>query len=88
MKELVEFIAKRLVDKPEEVIVKERESETTMVIELKVAQEDIGKIIGKEGKTIRSIRLLLSASSAKMRKRAVLELIEDDKPPRVEPATA
>ena len=79
MKALVEFIVKRLVDKPDEVIVSEIDGDTTIVIELKAAKDDIGKVIGKEGKTIKAIRLLLSAASAKIKKRSVLELIEDER---------
>lgn len=76
MKDLVEQIAKALVDKPEEVEVTEVEGEQTTVIELKVAKDDLGKVIGKQGRTARSIRTLLSAVSTKLRKRAVLEIIE------------
>jgi uncharacterized protein len=76
MKELVEFIAKALVDKPEEVVVTEIEGEQTSVIELKVAKEDLGKVIGKQGRTARAMRTILSASSTKLRKRSVLEIIE------------
>ncbi len=76
MKELVEYIAKALVDKPEQVQVTEIEGEQTSVIELKVAKEDLGKVIGKQGRTARAIRTLLSAASTKIGKRAVLEIIE------------
>jgi len=76
MKELIEFIAKALVDKPEEVNVTEIEGEQTSVIELKVAKEDLGKVIGKQGRTARAMRTILSASSTKLRKRSVLEIIE------------
>jgi len=76
MKELIEFIAKALVDKPEEVVVTEIEGEQTSVIELKVAKEDLGKVIGKQGRTARAMRTILSASSTKIRKRSVLEIIE------------
>jgi predicted RNA-binding protein YlqC (UPF0109 family) len=76
MKELIEFIAKALVDKPEEVLVTEIEGEQTSVIELKVAKEDLGKVIGKQGRTARAMRTILSASSTKLRKRSVLEIIE------------
>jgi hypothetical protein len=76
MKELVKFIAQSLVDKPEEVQVKEIEGEQTSVIELKVAKEDLGKVIGKQGRTARAMRTILSAASTKIRKRAVLEIIE------------
>jgi predicted RNA-binding protein YlqC (UPF0109 family) len=76
MKELISYIAKALVDKPESVEVKEVEGEQTSVIELKVAKEDLGKVIGKQGRTARAMRTILSAASTKIRKRAVLEIIE------------
>ena len=76
MKDLIEYIAKALVDKPEEVFVTEIAGEQTSVIELKVAKEDLGKVIGKQGRTARAIRTILSASSTKLRKRSVLEIIE------------
>lgn len=76
MKKLIEYIAKALVDKPEEVQVTEIEGEQTSVIELKVAKEDLGKIIGKQGRTARAMRTILSAASTKINKRAVLEIIE------------
>jgi predicted RNA-binding protein YlqC (UPF0109 family) len=76
MKELIEYIAKLLVDNPEEVNVTELEGEQTTVIELKVAKEDLGKVIGKQGRTAQAIRTILSAASKKINKRVVLELIE------------
>jgi predicted RNA-binding protein YlqC (UPF0109 family) len=76
MKELVKYIAKALVDHPEEVDVNEIEGEQTSVIELKVAKEDLGKVIGKQGRTARAMRTILSAASTKIRKRSVLEIIE------------
>ncbi|MBA2849359.1 MULTISPECIES: KH domain-containing protein [Thermosulfuriphilus] len=76
LKELIEHIAKALVDKPEEVQVSEIEGEQTSVIELKVAKEDLGKVIGKQGRTARAMRTILSAASTKLKKRAVLEIIE------------
>jgi len=76
MKELVKFIAQALVDNPEEVQVNEIEGEQTSVIELKVAKEDLGKVIGKQGRTARAMRTILSAASTKIRKRAVLEILE------------
>ena len=76
MKEFVEFIAKHLVDKPEEVKVTEIDGERTVVYELRVGEGDLGKVIGKRGQTARSIRTLLAAASAKMGKRAVLEILE------------
>ncbi len=76
MKELVKYIAKALVDNPDDVSVNEVEGEQTSVIELRVAKGDLGKIIGKHGKTAQSIRTILSAASAKIGKRAVLEIVE------------
>ncbi len=76
MKDLIACIAKALVDKPEEVEVTETEGQQTSVIKLKVAREDIGKVIGRQGRTAQAIRTILSAASAKINKRSVLELIE------------
>ncbi len=76
MKDLVKYIAKALVDKPEEVVVTEIEGQQISVIELKVAKEDIGKVIGKQGRTAQAIRTILSAASAKAKKRSGLEIIE------------
>lgn len=76
MKDLVKFIAQALVDYPEQVSVTEVEGNQTSVLELKVAKEDLGKVIGKQGRTARAIRTLLSAASAKIKKRTVLEIIE------------
>ncbi len=76
MKDLVKYIAEALVDNPKEVSVSEIEGEQTAVIELRVAKEDLGKIIGKHGRTAQSIRTILSAASAKNKKRAVLEIVE------------
>ena len=76
MKELIELIAKALVDFPEKVEVGELVGEQTTVIELKVAKEDLGKVIGKQGRTARAMRVILNAASTKLRKRSVLEIIE------------
>ncbi len=76
MKEFVEFIAKHLVDHPDAVEVKEVEGEKTMVYELRVGEGDLGKVIGRKGQTAKSIRILLTAASAKQGKRAVLEILE------------
>jgi len=76
MRELIELIARALVDYPDEVRVSEVEGEVTSVIELRVAKSDLGKVIGKEGRTARAMRTLLTAASTKMKKRAVLEIIE------------
>lgn len=76
MKDLIEYIAKALVDHPEEVRVIEVIGEKTSVIELSVAKEDLGKVIGKQGRTARAIRTILTAASTKLKKRSVLEIIE------------
>lgn len=76
MKELVELIAKALVDNPEQVAVAEVEGEQTTVLELRVAPSDLGKVIGKQGRTARCIRTLLGAAGMKLKKRFVLEILE------------
>jgi predicted RNA-binding protein YlqC (UPF0109 family) len=76
MKDLVERIARALVDKPEDVMVSAIEGNQATVLELKVAKEDLGKIIGKQGRTARSLRTIIGAASAKERRRVVLEIVE------------
>lgn len=76
LRNLVEVMAKALVDFPDQVTVSEVLGEQTTVIELKVAKEDLGKIIGKEGRTARSLRTILAAVSTKLKKRSVLEILE------------
>jgi predicted RNA-binding protein YlqC (UPF0109 family) len=76
MKDLIVQIAKALVDNPEQVSVNVLQGSQATVLELAVAKEDLGKIIGKQGRTARAIRTILSAASAKQRKRAVLEIVE------------
>ena len=76
MKTLIEYIAKSLVDKPEEVEVKELEGEQTSVLELKVAKEDLVKVIGRQGRTARAMRTILGAASIRAKKRTVLEILE------------
>lgn len=76
MKELIKVIAQALVDYPEKVLVMEIEGNQTSVVELRVAKEDLGKVIGKQGRTAQAMRTLLSAVAAKVNKRAVLEIIE------------
>jgi hypothetical protein len=76
MKDLIGYIAKALVDNPEQVVVSEVEGNQTSVLELQVAKEDLGKVIGKQGRTARAMRTILSAASAKIKKRTVLEIIE------------
>lgn len=76
MKDLISYIARALVDNPDEVSVSEIEGNQTSVLELSVAKEDLGKVIGKQGRTARAMRTILSAASAKVKKRTVLEIIE------------
>jgi predicted RNA-binding protein YlqC (UPF0109 family) len=76
MKELIEYIAKALVDEPDQVKVSEVDGERTVVYELRVAQSDLGKIIGKEGRTAKAVRTIVTAASMKAGKRAVLEILE------------
>ena len=76
MKALVETMAKALVDNPDQVVVAEVEGERTTVFELRVSESDLGKVIGKQGKTARSMRTILSAAGTKMGKRCVLEILE------------
>ena len=76
MKDLIDYIARALVDHPDEVSVTEVEGNQTSVLELKVAKEDLGKVIGKQGRTARAMRTILGAASAKLKKRTVLEIIE------------
>ena len=76
MKDLIKSIAQALVDHPEQVEVTKIEGNQTSVLELKVAKDDLGKVIGKQGRTARAMRTLLSAASAKIRKRTVLEILE------------
>ena len=76
MKELLEAMAKALVDHPDQVVVTLIEGEQTTVLELRVAHEDLGKVIGKQGQNARSIRTLLNAASTKLGKHSVLEIIE------------
>jgi len=76
MKDLILIIAKSLVDKPEEVEVAEVKGDKTTVLELKVAKEDLGKVIGKQGKTAHAIRAILNATATKLKQRAVLEILE------------
>lgn len=76
MKELVAYIARALVDDPDSVEVKEVAGDQTSVIELKVAQDDLGRVIGKQGRTAQAMRTILNAASSKQRKRSVLEIVE------------
>ena len=76
MRELILVMAKSLVDKPDEVEIKEIEGDVTTILELKVAKDDLGKVIGKQGKTAHAMRAILNATATKLKKRAVLEIIE------------
>lgn len=75
MKELVEYIVKGLVDNPDGVEVREVDREKTVVLELRVSPPDVGRIIGRQGRTIKAIRTILSAAASKASKRAVLDLL-------------
>ena len=76
MKELVEVIAKALVDHPEEVVVTENQSEKAIVVELRVAQSDMGKVIGKQGRIAKAIRSVVKAASAKEDRKVVVEIVQ------------
>ena len=76
MKELILVMAKALVDKPDEVEIREVEGDVTTILELKVAKDDLGKVIGKQGKTAHAMRAILNAPATKLKKRAVLEIVE------------
>jgi predicted RNA-binding protein YlqC (UPF0109 family) len=78
MKELVQFLAQQLVNNPDAVEVKETKSDTASVLELRVAKEDLGRVIGKQGRTAKSMRILLSAIGARTKRRIVLEIIEEE----------
>ena len=75
MKELVETIAKALVDSPDEVVVTEKETDKTIVLELKVATDDVGQIIGKQGKIAKAIRSVVKAASSKCDKKVIVDII-------------
>ncbi|MCI0486628.1 MAG: KH domain-containing protein [Blastocatellia bacterium] len=76
LREVIEAIAKALVDNPDEVMVKEIDGEATVIIELRVAAQDLGKVIGKQGRTARAMRTILRAAGMKVKKRFVLEILE------------
>ena len=76
LSKMIEYMARMLVDFPDQVEINEIIGENTTVIELKVAKEDLGKIIGKQGRTARAVRTILNGTSTKLRKRTVLEIIE------------
>lgn len=76
MKELISFIAARLVDEPTEVLTEQHEDDNTVTVELRVAKDDLGKVIGKQGRTARAMRTVLAAMAAKDAKRSRLEIVE------------
>ncbi|MBW2181967.1 MAG: KH domain-containing protein [Deltaproteobacteria bacterium] len=76
MKDLVSYIVSALVDNPEQIVIEEVVGNQVSVLELKVAKEDLGKIIGKKGRTAQAVRTILNASSAKTKKRTILEIVE------------
>ena len=77
MKELVQYLARSLVDDPDAVEVKETQGETASVLELRVAKEDLGRIIGKQGRTAKSIRTILNAAASRANRKVVLEIVEE-----------
>ena len=77
MKDLVAYLAKALVNNPDEVEVSEIQGETAAIIELRVAKEDLGRIIGKQGRTAKSIRTLLNAAASRTNRKVVLEIVEE-----------
>lgn len=77
MKELVLFLAKHLVNHPDAVEVKETQGDATSVLELRVAKDDIGRVIGKQGRTAKSIRTILNAAASRTNRKVVLEIIEE-----------
>ncbi len=78
MKDLIKYIAQALVDYPEDVEVSETKGQTTVVLGLKVAKDDIGKVLGKQGRTVSAMRIILNGASGKVKKRAILEIIESE----------
>ncbi|MGH7830974.1 MAG: KH domain-containing protein [Candidatus Binatia bacterium] len=77
MKELVQYLARSLVTNPDAVEVRETQGETASVLELKVAKEDLGRIIGKQGRTAKSIRTILNAAASRANRKFVLEIVEE-----------
>ncbi len=77
LKELIEYIAQALVDQPDQVKVTAVESETSVIIELRVARDDVGKVIGKGGQTAKALRKILSAAATKLRKKSLLQIVEE-----------
>ena len=79
MKDLVEIIAKSLVEKPDEVTVTQREDDNAIVVEVRVAQSDMGKVIGKQGRIAKAIRTVVKAASAKETKKVIVDIVDTDK---------
>ncbi len=79
MKDLVEVIAQSLVEKPDEVVVNQREDDNAIVVELRVAQSDMGKVIGKQGRIAKAIRTVVKAASTKEEKKVIVDIIDTDK---------
>ena len=77
MKELLQFVVRRLVNNPNAVEVRETRGDTASILELRVAKEDLGRVIGKQGHTVKSIRIILNAVAARTNRKVVLEIIED-----------
>ena len=77
MKELVEYLARRLVNEPDAVDVKETQGDTASVLELRVAKDDLGRIIGKQGRTAKAIRTMLNAAASRVNRKVVLEIVEE-----------
>lgn len=77
MRDLVEVIAKSLVEKPDEVVVSQREDDRAIIIELRVAQSDMGKVIGKQGRIAKAIRSVVKAASAKESKKVIVDIVQD-----------
>ena len=82
MKELVEYIVKALVDRPDQISIKETAGESVTIIEVKTAPEDAGKVIGKEGRIVNSIRVIANAAAAKVNKKVAIEILTENAPPR------
>jgi len=78
MKELVVFLAKQLVSQPDAVEVRETQGETASILELKVAKEDLGRVIGKQGRTAKAIRTILNAAASRTNRKVILEILEED----------
>jgi hypothetical protein len=77
MKELVSYLAKQLVNQPDAVEVKETQGETASVLELRVAKEDLGRVIGKQGRTAKAMRTILNAAASRTNRKVVLEILEE-----------